>query len=481
MKLRRTTIYFLSLIAGLSVSAQSVLSNQSAAADMEEQVFIHYLAWYGEGSDGNHWADGTAQEPIVGFYNSQSWSTHLYHILLSSAVGVDGLVVNVRTDYDEVSLKKVLPSLQRIVDIDADFDYKLAVSYDDQDMTLESVKSELEVLKSDIIGGTSQYLHLNEEPVIFIWNYDGFLTSEEYREAVTATFPDNSPVLLRNEIDFNTTEDAIDSYYPWVQGFDEKGENWGEGYLDWYYRTLQIREDIEFATAGAWPGFDDRSASWGQNRWIDRKEGETFQQTWDLIHKYQTESAIKWVILETWNDWNEGTEIEPSKEHGFTYVTKTAENIGTFKGESYPVNDTLFSASTKIYLAAQMIESGERDSAEFYPYFEDAVASFIEKDPLSTIATLEEIFNPTVALTTQALSADINVYPNPSSGVVNILVPQKEVNVSIHDASGKIIYTQSVDGEVDNAIQWDAKSRKGFFFIEISEGEESIVKRVLIK
>ncbi|MEP4134466.1 MAG: T9SS type A sorting domain-containing protein, partial [Cyclobacteriaceae bacterium] len=164
-----------------------------------------------------------------------------------------------------------------------------------------------------------------------------------------------------------------------------------------------------------------------------------------------------------------------------TYVTKTAENIGTFKGESYPVNDTLFSASTKIYLAAQMIESGERDSAEFYPYFEDAVASFIEKDPLSTIATLEEIFNPTVALTTQALSADINVYPNPSSGVVNILVPQKEVNVSIHDASGKIIYTQSVDGEVDNAIQWDAKSRKGFFFIEISEGEESIVKRVLIK
>ena len=481
MKLFYSILIVGTLITVRTTSAQDP-GNMRVSQDMDEQVFIHYLAWYGDGEEGNHWIDGTAQEPIIGFYNSQSWSTHLYHMLLSSALGVDGIVVNVRTEYDEASLKKMIPSLQRIVDIDTDFDYQIAVSYDDQDMTIESVKSELEVLKNEIIGSSDNYLHLNGEPVIFIWNYDGYLSSEDYRDAVNATFPNNSLVLLRNEIDFNTTEDAINSYYPWVQGFDEKGENWGEGYLDWYYRTLQIREDIDFATGAVWPGFDDRGASWGQNRWIDRKEGETLQQTWDLIHKYKVESNIKWVILETWNDWNEGTELEPSKEHGFTYATKTAENIGTFKGETFPVSDLLFSASTKIYLAGQMIENGERDSAQFYPLFESAVANFIEKNAEEAIASLDDILTPPVTvLNAGSLNRTYKVYPNPSNGLINVVVPLEEAYaIKVYDATGRVVFAENKTGFDNGLIQWDAQGKTGVFFVEIINGKDRKIEKVMI-
>ncbi|RED98387.1 T9SS type A sorting domain-containing protein [Marinoscillum furvescens] len=476
MRSRVQFIILYSLLFSFSTFAQDA----TASREVNNKVFMHYMAWYGAGEDGNHWKDGTAQEPIIGFYNSQSWSTHLYHILISSALGVDGMVVNVRTDYDEASLKMLFPSLQRIVDVDADFNYQIAVSYDDQDMTIESVKEELAVLRDDIIGTTDHYLHAGDDPVIFIWNYDGFLSSEDYREAVSATFPTKNAVLLRNEIDFNTTKEAIDSYYPWVQGFDDEGTNWGEGYLDWYYRTLQIREDIAFSTGGVWAGFDDRAASWGQNRWIDRKDGETLQQTWDLIHKYQEESAIKWVILETWNDWNEGTELEPSKEHGFAYATKSAENIAAFKDTTYVVNDSLFSAATKLYFAAEMIETGERDSATFYGFLQDAIGSFIDRDAKGALTSLDQIINPVVALASSQELVVPEIYPNPSFGLVNIPLPNEKAEVTIHDFAGKKVYTQVVD-PAQKAIQWNASGAQGLYLIEITTQTQKSVQRLIVQ
>ncbi|MEP5363625.1 MAG: T9SS type A sorting domain-containing protein [Reichenbachiella sp.] len=456
--------------------------------DETKRVYMHYLGWFSEGKDGNHWKDGTAQEPIIGQYNSQSWSTHLYHILLSSAVGVDGMVVNVRTEYDEESLKKVLPSLQRIVDVKSDFDYTIAVSYDDQDMTKASVEEELTTLKNDIIGKTDHYMYKNDEPVIFIWNYDGFLTSDDYRDAVSSVFTEDAPILLRNEIDFDASKEAVESYYPWVQGFDAEGTIWGEDYLDWYYRTLKVREDIVFATGAVWPGFDDRKASWGQDRWIDRKDGETYQKTWDLVHDFSDDVPLNWIILETWNDWNEGTEIEPSKEHGFTYMTKTAENIATFKDTEIVVNEDLFSASTKIYQAAQLIETEARDYEVYYPKLEEAIVKFVEKDAAGSIELSNEIINQGTVLSSEELLTDLDfvVYPNPSSSLTTLAITLNQadhISIKVINTGGEIV-NKIVRGKLNAGVheyKWDAKGQTGLYIIQIETSAGVSHRKVMIK
>ncbi|MEP3390483.1 MAG: T9SS type A sorting domain-containing protein [Reichenbachiella sp.] len=366
-----------------------VITNQTTAQTTEPKVYMHYMAWFGSGPNGNHWSHGTAQEPLIGHYNSQSWATHMYHILLSSACGIDGMVINVRTQYDETSFKSVFPSLQRIIDIDSNFDYQIGVSYDDQDRTQQSAELELQVLRDEVLPHTNHYIYKDGQPVIFIWNYAGYLSSTDYRNAVSNVFTTQSPVLLRNEIDFNIGSGIIDSYYPWVQGYTADGSEWGAGYLNWYYQTLKNRQEINFSTGAVWPGFDDRQASWGQNRWIDRRAGNTYNDTWNLAHA--NSSDLDWIIIETWNDWNEGTEIEPSVIDGFKYVEQTATNIAQFKGNTFSLDTTLFSASTKIYEAASLIEAQSRDSAVYYTVLEDAISSFIAKNASVSIQKAEQI------------------------------------------------------------------------------------------
>lgn len=476
-------------VAHLNKIIDDVLKPEPKSNDETKRVYMHYLGWYSEGSEGNHWKDGTAQEPIIGFYDSQAWSTHLYHMLLSSAVGIDGMVVNVRTEYDEQSLKKILPSLQRIVDVKEDFEYSIAVSYDDQDMTQATAETELSTLRDEVLPATTNYLYKNDEPVVFIWNYDGFLTSDDYREAVTNVFTEDVPILLRNEIDMEASVDAIDSYYPWVQGFDAEGLNWGEEYLDWYYRTLKIREDITFSTGAVWPGFDDRKASWGQDRWIDRKEGETYDQTWTLAQgaSDDAEIGLNWVILETWNDWNEGTEIEPSKEHAFTYVTKTAENIAKFKDTTIPVNDDLLAATTKIYQAAQLIESEVRDYDEFYPILEQAIAKFLENEAAASIVLSDQVITPATVLGGVDEVADsFSVYPNPTSATANFsfyMNKSEKVSITVFDTRGEVVdYVISDHLRAGHhSITWNAKGQTGLFILQIQRNDKVAFKKFIVK
>lgn len=67
--------------------------------------------------------------------------------------------------------------------------------------------------------------------------------------------------------------------------------------------------------AGAYPRFNDIyeeakvHPSWGS---ISDDGGKTFRSTLELAWK----SGSKWIQIATWNDWGEGTQIEPSKEFG---------------------------------------------------------------------------------------------------------------------------------------------------------------------
>ena len=65
------------------------------------------------------------------------------------------------------------------------------------------------------------------------------------------------------------------------------------------------------AIGAAWPGFDDRRAPWGLNRYMDARCGQTFHEGMRLFHEaYESGEQPPFLLIETWNDYEEGTAVE---------------------------------------------------------------------------------------------------------------------------------------------------------------------------
>ena len=62
---------------------------------------------------------------------------------------------------------------------------------------------------------------------------------------------------------------------------------------------------------GAWAVFDDSKASWGLNRHISARCGQTFSDTFNYWRRdFSPDDPIPFMLIETWNDYEEGTAIE---------------------------------------------------------------------------------------------------------------------------------------------------------------------------
>jgi hypothetical protein len=88
----------------------------------------------------------------------------------------------------------------------------------------------------------------------------------------------------------------------------------------------------EQGTAKLWvatvmPGYDDRKARPGNGFARSRDGGEYYRQGWQGA----IASRPQWVIINSFNEWAEGTHIEPSQAYGRTYLALTAEWARRFK------------------------------------------------------------------------------------------------------------------------------------------------------
>jgi hypothetical protein len=379
-------------------------SSESLLAEDPKKVFIHYMGWYGAGEAGRHWKEGHAHTPLIGEYSSHSWPVLMYHMLLSWSCGIDGLIINVKDEYDQQCLNTLFSTINILKDIDSSgFKYKFAVSYDDQGMDkvgIDTALDKFKYLRENILPNTKSYLKYNDTASVFIWNYKEnkaknlpeYLTAGQYNTALDSIFPEGKLKVLWNEIDSGAFKVA-NSFYPWVQGFDPDGLNWGKEYLDWYYPAIASNPNIDFATAGVWPGFNDSLCSWGEERWIDRQAGKVYDSTWSYIKNYSGPLPLQWVYIETWNDWNEGTEIEPSKECGYKYLQSTIDHINLFKETTIPNNTETFEAALKIYEASASIESSRCDSMVYFPLLKRAIMHFFLGNNSEVLSVADSIVN----------------------------------------------------------------------------------------
>jgi hypothetical protein len=77
-------------------------------------------------------------------------------------------------------------------------------------------------------------------------------------------------------------------------------------------------------------GFDDRQVR-EPGTVVDRAGGATYDRSWQAALSVDP----PWILVSSWNEWHEGSEIEPSVEHGRRYLEATGAWAARFRrGES---------------------------------------------------------------------------------------------------------------------------------------------------
>jgi hypothetical protein len=121
------------------------------------------------------------------------------------------------------------------------------------------------------------------------------------------------PLLLDKDIRTNEINN-FDGFYAWVHpthGWTGDHSDWGQGYLEDFYSRMSNKYPDKIAVGAAWPGFNDKRASWSRNRYMDPRCGKTFDDSLRLFRRYYSDQhPLPFLMIDTWNDYEEGTAIE---------------------------------------------------------------------------------------------------------------------------------------------------------------------------
>jgi len=326
----RTLLALVIGIAALSTPARAAFTPKRPL------VVVHYMPWFeakpASGNWGWHWtmnffdpdkaSEGRRQiashyYPLIGPYDSGDAATIEYHLLLMKLAGIDGVIV----DWYGTSDFQDYPTLHRntvaVFKAAKRLGLRFGICYEDQTIPklveanrfaagdrATQAQRDLEWMRQNWFGDPA-YLRLNGKPVLLSFGSGG-LSDVEWTQVLHASSPD---ILYLSE--HRKRASAAGS-------FDWPRPEIGTAQQDGYNQVIHDKagQGSTVYVPVAFPRFQDIykearvSDSFGS---IADDQGRTFAHTLDQAWK----SGTSLLQIATWNDWGEGTVIEPSKEFGY--------------------------------------------------------------------------------------------------------------------------------------------------------------------
>lgn len=150
---------------------------------------------------------------------------------------------------------------------------------------------------------SSAYMRVSNRPVITNFDIDLHYTIDW--NAVSKAASTNPDFIFQHAAGFTHTVSG--GSYAWVI---VNVTDYGMSYLTKFYQA-GLAAPQEYTIGGVYKGFNDTLASWGTNRITGQQCGQTWLQTFGKINSfYDSGKQLDAVQLVTWNDYEEGTEIE---------------------------------------------------------------------------------------------------------------------------------------------------------------------------
>jgi hypothetical protein len=296
-----------------------------------------WRGWGGYGHNPDNFIDGrrdtaTAHYPLFDVYDSWDVSLINYHLQCAKEGAIDVFIsswmgVDHQTD---TALRYILNQSLSMdnISITVLYETKKTINMVNEE-ALRLITDELSYILNQY-SDVSSFFKIDGKPVIFIYAADLFSMSNwtrvlnEVKKSKDAIF-----VADTWNLEYLWIFDGLFKYIP-VQ-FEEailrsRYELTSLYTHAWKLLTGDSSEKIFIASV--FPGYDDTKIR-TPGIYISREGDLFYEKSWNIA----LSSAPDWVTITSFNEWKEGTEIEPSIEYDWHYIIMTKSFSKNFKSE----------------------------------------------------------------------------------------------------------------------------------------------------
>lgn len=321
----------------------------SFAATHNKPVMVYYRLWYAAKPFSNEWgwhwtmnhfnpdqvnASGEHEIaswycPLIGPYDSADPAVLEYHVLLMKLAGIDGVIVDWYGSADYFDYAAVNRNMAKLFDYTRKAGLKFAICYEDQTIqrlidgkylasadAIKHAQQEMLYLQTNFFRDPS-YFRLNDRPFLENFGPQYFLSSTNWNEIFSVLAPSNQPALFTEDNPLAAGLGAFDWPPMWLSQQPGTGGVLSEALLKNYLADFEKKSaDWPAFISSAFPRFHDIYQRAGvRDYWgyLGDRNGETMRETFNRA--LTNNCALVQIV--TWNDFGEGTTIEPTKEYGF--------------------------------------------------------------------------------------------------------------------------------------------------------------------
>ena len=300
-------------------------------------VLAFYYPWYGTTQGPSHelrvWNDyHPVRTPSVGYYDSQDPAVVKQQIDEAKSSGIDGFIVSWWgiNDFTDRALKNaILPVAEKA-------GFGITIYYENYDQDRDQILTDFAYLIKEYAQSPA-FMKMDGQPVLFV--YDS-VTTKFNREDWEFVFQglQNQGLKCFCVADgissaFHLGDEQFSYLFDLFQGVHTYSPlGYSQEFLRQFYNSNALKAEakgILFAGTAS-PGTDNSSwaPAFGKQRFtIDREDGGVYRQTWEAA----VGSDPQWMLITSFNEWPEGTEIEPSQELGEQYLNLTREFVDAWK------------------------------------------------------------------------------------------------------------------------------------------------------
>jgi hypothetical protein len=308
------------LLVALSLSA----SIPRAHAQNERLVLAFYYAWFDQAT----WSSGQTSDQPAQPYDSRDRATIQRHVAQAKSAGIDAFVQSWYGPSGGVN-NMTESNFATLLDVSAQSGFRAAVDFEVTGPFFGSA-GDVQGALATLLSGHARhpaYLKVNGKPVVFFWRQQRFSVDDW--------------VTIRNQVDPNhasiwIAEGTDPSYLRVFDGIHWYSVAWSAdpasslaNYAAKVRKTAQDLGGFRYWVSPVMPGYDDTRLRGTQAGGFvrPRNNGDYYRATFTGA----ATSGADWVVITSFNEWLEGSQIEPSVSYGDTYLNLTRELAGAYR------------------------------------------------------------------------------------------------------------------------------------------------------
>lgn len=364
-------------------------------------LLAHYMPWYQtpdtSGYWGWHWTmdhfnprqtdeNGRQQiashyMPLTGPYDSSDEAVLEYQVALMKLSGIDGVIVDWYGIDDFRDYAVINESTNKLFSYIKAAGLTFVICYEDQtvkhmvdngyiaqDQAISRGQATMQYLEATWFNDEA-YLKVDGKPLLFTFGPQYFRSAGDWQALFSVLDTPASLITL----DKHMISDSLSSF-PWppMIGIDIN-QAVVEAYLNEFYRKARR---WDYVVAGAFPGFHDIYAQAGVRDtygYLPAEDGELFRYTLQTALDQNPDV----VQIVTWNDYGEGTIIEPTEEFGYQYL-EIVQTARQSIDASFVYSEDVLSLPLQLYQLRQAHSGDDELNAELDSAFNALVAGDIE-------------------------------------------------------------------------------------------------------